>query len=194
MNGNAKFLFQLGALAGVAAILAAIAGDSSFGAGFTNGAFDWHIRFGFKGNWASLALGLGSMVAVAAGAWFQVTYGDPAGVDNASPLGGFFKGLRELRKSGTDSQIDGVCGGLGEHTPIPAWIWRAAFLITLFCFGTGLGLYFLLAICLPGPLEEEEETDDEDNTPPGSVAPKGPPVVPPGQSSSPGPPPAPPAS
>jgi phage shock protein PspC (stress-responsive transcriptional regulator) len=59
--------------------------------------------------------------------------------------------LRNLRKSKTDKNISGVCGGLGEHTPVPSWIWRALFLVLLFCGGVGLIAYIILAICMPPP-------------------------------------------
>ncbi len=57
--------------------------------------------------------------------------------------------LQSLTKSKTDKWIGGVCGGLGEHTPIPSWCWRLLFIILFFCFGTGLLFYILLWILLP---------------------------------------------
>ncbi len=57
--------------------------------------------------------------------------------------------LRALAKSKTDVVIGGVCGGFGAHTPIPAWIWRAGFLVALLCFGTGGLVYIILWIALP---------------------------------------------
>ena len=57
--------------------------------------------------------------------------------------------LRELRKSAKDQMIAGVCGGLGEYTPIPAWLWRAIFLASLFLGGIGLIIYIILWICMP---------------------------------------------
>jgi len=57
--------------------------------------------------------------------------------------------LRDLAKSKTDVMIGGVCGGLGEHTPIPTWIWRAGFLVSLLVFGTGGMIYIILWIVLP---------------------------------------------
>ena len=61
--------------------------------------------------------------------------------------------LRNLRKSKADAPLTGVCGGLGEHTPIPSWIWRATFLLLLFCGGVGLVAYIILAICMPAAKE-----------------------------------------
>ena len=58
--------------------------------------------------------------------------------------------LKRMRKSSTDQMIGGVCGGLGAATPIPSWMWRAAFLFCLLAFGFGLVLYLVLWICMPG--------------------------------------------
>ena len=57
--------------------------------------------------------------------------------------------LRRLSKAKDDRWIGGVCGGLGEHTPVPSWTWRVIFSILFFCFGTGLLIYILLWIFLP---------------------------------------------
>ena len=62
--------------------------------------------------------------------------------------------LRNLRKSDKDRNISGVCGGLGEHTPVPSWIWRALFLVMLFS-GAGLIAYIILAICMPPPAKKD---------------------------------------
>ncbi|OPY09557.1 MAG: PspC domain protein [Syntrophus sp. PtaB.Bin001] len=57
--------------------------------------------------------------------------------------------LQRFTKSQTDKWIGGVCGGLGEHTPIPSWCWRFLFaFLFLFC-GFGLLLYILLWIFVP---------------------------------------------
>jgi phage shock protein PspC (stress-responsive transcriptional regulator) len=69
---------------------------------------------------------------------------------------GLWEGLRNLRKSSSDKKIAGVCGGLGEHTPMPAWLWRAFFLALLFVWGGGLVLYIILWICMPPPDEADE--------------------------------------
>lgn len=57
--------------------------------------------------------------------------------------------LRDLAKSKSDVMIGGVCGGLGAHTFIPTWMWRAGFLATLLFFGTGGLVYLILWIALP---------------------------------------------
>lgn len=57
--------------------------------------------------------------------------------------------LRRLSKSKDDRWIGGVCGGLGEHTPVPSWSWRVIFSVLFLFFGTGLLIYILLWIFLP---------------------------------------------
>jgi phage shock protein C len=67
----------------------------------------------------------------------------------------FWQGVRNLKKSATDKKIAGVCGGFGEHTPMPAWLWRALFLVLIFLWGTGLVFW----ICMPaadGPENRKE--------------------------------------
>ena len=55
--------------------------------------------------------------------------------------------LQKLTKSDSDKWIGGVCGGLGEHSPIPSWVWRVLFV--LFFFGPALFIYILLWIFVP---------------------------------------------
>jgi len=57
--------------------------------------------------------------------------------------------LQRFSKSQTDKWISGVCGGLGEHTPIPSWCWRFLFAFLFFFCGFGLLLYILLWIFVP---------------------------------------------
>jgi phage shock protein PspC (stress-responsive transcriptional regulator) len=74
--------------------------------------------------------------------------------------------LRDLSKSKTDIVIGGVCGGLGKYTPIPPWMWRAAFLVALLFFGTGGLFYVILWIALPD--EKPAQTPPPDEPPPAS--------------------------
>ncbi|PIP09096.1 MAG: hypothetical protein COX51_00590 [Syntrophobacteraceae bacterium CG23_combo_of_CG06-09_8_20_14_all_50_8] len=57
--------------------------------------------------------------------------------------------LQTLTRSKKDKWIGGVCGGLGEHTPIPPWCWRCLFSLLFLFWGTGLVFYILLWIFLP---------------------------------------------
>jgi len=66
----------------------------------------------------------------------------------------FWESVRSLKKSSTDKKIAGVCSGLGEHTPIPAWLWRALFLALVFLWGTGIVAYIALWICMPSADEQ----------------------------------------
>lgn len=57
--------------------------------------------------------------------------------------------LHRLRRSTRDHVIGGVCGGLGEHTELPSWVWRVIFCVAVLYFGVGLLLYLLLWIFIP---------------------------------------------
>ena len=63
--------------------------------------------------------------------------------------------LRDMRKSAKDRKIAGICGGLGEYTPLPAWLWRVLFLTSLFVGGVGLIAYLLLWIFMPAAKSSE---------------------------------------
>lgn len=58
--------------------------------------------------------------------------------------------LHNFTRSQKDRWIGGVCGGLGEHTPLPAWTWRLIFALLVLIWGTGLLIYILLWIFVPG--------------------------------------------
>ena len=57
--------------------------------------------------------------------------------------------MREMRKSARDRMIAGICGGFGEYTPLPAWLWRVLFLTSIFVGGIGVIAYILLWIFMP---------------------------------------------
>ena len=63
--------------------------------------------------------------------------------------------LQELTKSDTDKWIGGVCGGLGQHSPLPSWVWRFMFAFLFWCFGVGFVLYILLWIFMPKKVSTE---------------------------------------
>ena len=57
--------------------------------------------------------------------------------------------LQTFTRSRKDRWIGGVCGGLGDHTPVPSWTWRLIFTLSLLVCGTGLLVYILLWIFVP---------------------------------------------
>jgi phage shock protein C len=75
-------------------------------------------------------------------------------MNNIGKPSDFWESVRNLRKSATDKKIAGVCGGFGEHTPMPSWLWRALFLLSVFLWGVGLVAYIIFWICMP-PAEDQ---------------------------------------
>ena len=65
--------------------------------------------------------------------------------------------FRDLKKSAVDKKIAGVCGGFGEYTPLPSWMWRVIFLISLFLGGLGLLSYLILWACMPAASVERPD-------------------------------------
>lgn len=57
--------------------------------------------------------------------------------------------LQNFTKSETDRWIAGICGGLGEQTPVPSWTWRLLFVLLFLIGGSGLLIYILLWIFVP---------------------------------------------
>jgi phage shock protein PspC (stress-responsive transcriptional regulator) len=57
--------------------------------------------------------------------------------------------LQNFTKSEKDRWLGGICGGLGECTPLPSWTWRLFFIFLFFVCGTGLLIYILLWIFVP---------------------------------------------
>ena len=55
----------------------------------------------------------------------------------------------QLRRSGHDRWIGGVCGGLARATGVEAWIWRLALVIFALFGGSGVLAYVLLWIFIP---------------------------------------------
>ena len=66
--------------------------------------------------------------------------------------------LKDLEKSSSDIYVVGICGGLGEHTPVPAWLWRVAFVLLGLSGGAGLAVYAVLWYFMP----ESREGQDSD--------------------------------
>lgn len=57
--------------------------------------------------------------------------------------------LQVFAKSGKDRWLGGICGGLGERTPLPSWAWRLLFLLLFTIYGMGLFIYMVLWIFAP---------------------------------------------
>jgi phage shock protein PspC (stress-responsive transcriptional regulator) len=57
--------------------------------------------------------------------------------------------FRDLKKSAMDKKIAGICGGFGEYTPMPSWMWRVIFLVSIFIGGIGIVAYIILWMCMP---------------------------------------------
>jgi phage shock protein PspC (stress-responsive transcriptional regulator) len=67
--------------------------------------------------------------------------------------------LNAIRTSTSDRQFCGVCGGLGEHTPVPAWLWRVAFVLLACWHGYGVGAYLVIALFMPPAAKQIEARD-----------------------------------
>lgn len=57
--------------------------------------------------------------------------------------------LKGLRVSSTDRQFCGVFGGLGEHTPIPSWLWRTVFVLLALWHCEVIVAYLVVALFMP---------------------------------------------
>ena len=163
-NPKVKLLLLVCLLAALAAVISAFAAGSHLQIGFDDGAFKFDFKVATGHSGAATALGLLALAAGLAGIGLHISEGNPAGGEAASSpvstgwssFSDVASGLRRLTKSKKDEWLGGVCGGLGEHTPLPSWVWRLVFLLLLCCYGTGVLLYVLLWICLPEPLPGEE--------------------------------------
>ncbi|MEI6494834.1 MAG: PspC domain-containing protein [bacterium] len=64
---------------------------------------------------------------------------------------------RKLRRSRRDRIVAGVCGGIGEYFNIDPVIIRLLFLLLILQVGSGLFIYFILAIIIPAASGKDEE-------------------------------------
>jgi phage shock protein C len=55
----------------------------------------------------------------------------------------------QLRRSGTDRMVSGVCGGLAEYSGIDTVLWRVGFLALTVLGGSGVLFYALLWVLMP---------------------------------------------
>jgi phage shock protein C len=61
----------------------------------------------------------------------------------------FVTAVNSFRRSRTDRQIAGVCGGIARATGTESWVWRLIFVLLFLCGGAGFLAYVLLAIFVP---------------------------------------------
>lgn len=57
--------------------------------------------------------------------------------------------LQQLARSRKDRKIAGICGGLGEQSGVPAWLWRLIFIAGVFVHGSGALVYLCAWIFMP---------------------------------------------
>ncbi len=163
-NQRFKLLLLISLLAAVGAVVSAFAAGSHFQLGFSDGAFSFDFRIATGDSRAASVLGLIALATGLVGVGLYILQGDRDGGAAApgSEAGGssgrpnMARFLHRLAKSRKDAWLGGVCGGLGEHTPLPSWVWRLVFLVLLCWYGAGVVLYAFLWICLPEPSKEGE--------------------------------------
>lgn len=162
VNSKVKLLLAIGLVAMLGAMISSFAAGSHFHISRAEGAFNYDVKVGAGDSGTATLLGLVGMATLLGGVGLYLSksgnFSNPATPDRATsaPHGfaAFAATLRRITKSKTDIWVGGVCGGLGEHTPLPAWTWRVLFLFFLFCYGVGLPLYFCLWMCLPPALDD----------------------------------------
>ena len=71
----------------------------------------------------------------------------PTGPQPSAPAGPPVR--PQLRRSGTDRMIGGVCGGLGDHTGIDPVLWRVGFVGLTVAGGSGILVYLFLWVLMP---------------------------------------------
>lgn len=54
-----------------------------------------------------------------------------------------------LRRSSTNRKLAGVCGRLGEYFGVDPTLVRLAWVILVFCFGTGILAYLVALFIMP---------------------------------------------
>lgn len=67
----------------------------------------------------------------------------------ASPTVRIQRSLQYLRRSTRDPVLGGICAGLAESTSLPAWAWRAIFVMLAATVGFGVVLYLVLWVLIP---------------------------------------------
>ena len=161
-----KILLAVGAVTGLFALTLAFLGGSHFEWTSNNESNKVDVRVGAEGGFPVYALTTISITAFVLGAVFlslsipsKATDARSDQADDATPPkenrpASFVEFIQNLTKSKKDVWIGGVCGGLGEHTPIPSWVWRALFAVMIFGYGVGLAAYMILWIFVPEATRE----------------------------------------
>jgi len=168
---TSKILLAVGAVTGLFALTLAFLGGSHFQWTSNNGSNNVDVRIGAEGSFPVFALTTISITAFVLGAAFlsrsiqsKATDASSDQADGATPPTAnrpisFVEFVQNLTKSKKDVWIGGVCGGLGEHTPIPSWIWRALFAVMIFGYGVGLAAYIVLWIFVPEVTQERRAAE-----------------------------------
>ena len=161
-----KILVAVGAVTGFFALTLAFLGGSHFQWTSNNESNKFDVRVGTEASFPVFALTTISIASLVLGAAFlslsipsKVTVAGSDQADGATPPkaarpASFIEFVQNLTKSKKDVWIGGVCGGLGEHTPIPSWVWRALFTIMIFGYGVGMAAYVVLWIFVPEAAQE----------------------------------------
>jgi len=161
-----KILLAVGVVTGFFALTLAFLGGSHFQWTSNNESKKIDVRIGAEGSFPVFALTTISITALVLGAAFLSlsvqSKAAEARSDQANGATGeanrttsFVEFVRNLTKSRKDVWLGGVCGGLGEHTPIPSWVWRALFAVLIFGYGVGLAAYIVLWIFIPEATREQ---------------------------------------
>ncbi len=166
-----KILLAVGAVTGFFALTLAFLGGSHFQWTSDSESNKVDFRIGAEGGFPVFALTTISIAAFVLGAAFlslsipaKSTDASSGQTDDAVPPHAnrptsFVDFLQKLTKSKKDVWIGGVCGGLGEHTPIPSWVWRALFAVMIFGYGVGPAAYIVLWIFVPEAAQERRVSE-----------------------------------
>jgi phage shock protein C len=162
-NQRVRLLLLISLLTGLGALISTFAAGSHLQLGYTDGAFNFDFKVGTGDSTAASVLGVIALAAGLVGLGLHLSGGGRSGGEPAAGAAAagspgspeVISFLHRLAKSRKDCWLGGVCGGLGEHTPLPSWVWRLVFLLLLCWYGTGVLVYVLLWICLPEPPKDE---------------------------------------
>jgi len=152
-----KLLLLISLASILGAVLTSFAAGSHFQIGYVNGSFNCDIHVATGESTAAAMLGLMALATFVCGLILHLSPGrgsisntlSDQPDDSQASFSEVSGWLRTLTKSKTDVWLGGVCGGLGEHTPLPSWGWRLLFLVLVCFYGGGILAYLLLWICLP---------------------------------------------